>query len=172
MGQNLQELETSIATISFAFNNSELIYLLKERGQKIMTQDFEKMREIEGKINKLKDEHFEDLTRPVCAFITFETDTGYYLACELEPKKNWLLQRDGSRFQVMGHDLYLKPATEPTNIIWEHRHFTKSQRTFRAFVATTIIGILLVISFAIIFYFKFNSIKFNEKYPVAKCSDM
>lgn len=38
------------------------------------------MREVEKKISNLKDEKFNDLTRPVSAFITFEEEDVYNVA--------------------------------------------------------------------------------------------
>ena len=38
------------------------------------------MRETEKKITDLKNEKYDDLTRPVCAFITFEEEDGYIIA--------------------------------------------------------------------------------------------
>jgi hypothetical protein len=43
--------EVKIADISFAFNNAELINLLKERGGHIVRQKYDKMREVEAKIS-------------------------------------------------------------------------------------------------------------------------
>lgn len=45
-----------------------------------MNQQYDKMRETEKKINDLKNEHYDDLTRPVCAFITFEEEDSYIIA--------------------------------------------------------------------------------------------
>lgn len=47
--------EVKIADISFAFDNAELIKLLKLRGGHIMYQRYDSMREIEAKISELKD---------------------------------------------------------------------------------------------------------------------
>lgn len=68
--------EVKIADIVFSFNNAQLINLLKERGQHIMYQRFDKMRAVEDKISKLKNEKFKDLTKPCEAFITFEEEDG------------------------------------------------------------------------------------------------
>lgn len=38
------------------------------------------MREVEQKITELKDNKYEALTRPVCAFITFEEEDSYIIA--------------------------------------------------------------------------------------------
>ena len=49
-----------------------------------MYQRFDEMRKVEAQITKLKDEKFNDLTRPVGAFITFEEEDGYIVACEFD----------------------------------------------------------------------------------------
>lgn len=73
---NIKISEVKIADIVFAFNNAELIQLLKARGNHIMFQRFDAMREIEKKISTLKDEKFRDLVKPVDSFITFEEEDG------------------------------------------------------------------------------------------------
>ncbi len=73
---NIKISEVKIADIVFAFDNAELIKLLKLRGYYIKYQNFDKMRETERKISILKDEKFRELTKPVEAFITFEEEDG------------------------------------------------------------------------------------------------
>lgn len=73
---NIKISEVKIADIVFAFNNAELIKLLRERGSHIMYQRFDKMREVEKQISSLKDEKFKSLVKPVDAFITFEEEDG------------------------------------------------------------------------------------------------
>jgi hypothetical protein len=45
---NIKITEVKIADIIFAYDNAELIELLKKRGNHIMFQRFEKMREVEA----------------------------------------------------------------------------------------------------------------------------
>ncbi len=66
----------NIALISFAFDNGELINLLKSRGQAIKFEKFDKMREINKKIDELKTQNIDKFTRPVSAFLTFENEEG------------------------------------------------------------------------------------------------
>ena len=118
-----------IADIVFAFNNAELIKLLKERGQHIMFQRFDQMREVEAKISKLKDENYQDLTRPVCAFITFEEEDAYLLALDFahdhEEDHGHDHEHEKPKLKpILGHEFKCVAATEPTNIIWENRHLT------------------------------------------------
>ena len=72
--------------------------------------------------------------------------------------------------RILGGELFVKEATEPTNIIWENRHFTSAQRFRRAIHASLLIALLLLISFAII---KKNKKKTNNKmlkYSTLNCS--
>lgn len=79
--QNFPNLsEVKIADIVFAFNNSELIKLLKTRGNHIMYTRYDKMREVEAEISRLKNERFKEWTRPVAAFVTFEEEDAYNLS--------------------------------------------------------------------------------------------
>jgi hypothetical protein len=44
------------------------------------------MRELEKQISDTKNEHYEKLTRPVCAFITFEEEDGGIISQQFEEK--------------------------------------------------------------------------------------
>jgi hypothetical protein len=82
----------------------------------------------------------------VSAFVTFENEEGYQRFLSLRER--------GSRIQILGERPTLSEATEPTNIIWENRHFTGFQRAIKSMVVTLIIAILLCISFIIILALK------------------
>jgi hypothetical protein len=116
--------EVKIADISFAFDNAELIKLLKLRGAHIMYQRYDSMREIEAKISELKDSQYEKLTRPCDAFITFEAEDGGIIAQEFEAEFSFSGKKLPAKREFMGDELFLAESTEPTNIIWENRHFT------------------------------------------------
>lgn len=81
--------EVKIADIVFSFNNPVLINLLKERGQHIMYQRYDKMRQVEEKISKLKNEKFTSLTKPCEAFITFEEEDGSIVGQKFEAHYNF-----------------------------------------------------------------------------------
>lgn len=78
--QNINIQTVKIADIVFAFNNAELINLLRERGGHIMFQRYDKMREVENKITQVKNEKFSSLIQPCDAFITFEEEDGGIIA--------------------------------------------------------------------------------------------
>lgn len=66
-----------------------MLKLLSKRGTLVTQAKFEKLKEIDDKINQLKEHQREKLCRPVAAFITFETQEGYERACNMKGKKNW-----------------------------------------------------------------------------------
>lgn len=105
------------------------------------------------------------MVRPVDAFITFEAEDGKIIAEEYEPKFNFSGKRQDAIKEFMDDDLFLVEATEPTNIIWENRHWTPAdyyKRTLQVFV---IIACLLVISFIAIYSCKSFAISKSSKYP-------
>ena len=78
--QGFEETEPErieIAATTFAFDNAELIELLKQRGNAITYDNFEKMREIDTKINDYKNKNLDKVTRPCSVFMTFENEEGY-----------------------------------------------------------------------------------------------
>lgn len=104
---------TKVADIVFSFDNARLIEALRARGASIAAQDFDKMREQEEKVNSLFQE-FDSLTVPTAAFITFESDDS----------KNLALLVQNSDMRLVNQEFKFKETSEPTDIIWENRHFT------------------------------------------------
>jgi hypothetical protein len=162
---NLKCDEVKIADIVFAFNNSQLINLLKLRGQHIMFQRYDKMREVEAQITTLKNEKFDSLVRPVDAFITFEEEDGLIVAQEFEPEFNFMGKQLPAQKEFMDDELFLHEATEPTNIIWENRHWTPADYAKRTLQVVAIIYGLLVVSFLAIYTCKSIAIDNAKKYP-------
>ena len=101
-----------IADIVFSFNNKKLILALRARGQKIAANDFDGMRAEDVKVQKLFEE-FDELTIPTSAFITFEKDDFKQIALD-----------QTSATEILLENMEFKDASEPTDIIWENRHFT------------------------------------------------
>ena len=63
----------------------------------------------------------------------------------------------------------MKEATEPTNILWENRHFTDQERWTRTIHALLLIFLLVFASFAIIYYVKVTALLIALKYPNVDC---
>ena len=130
------------------------------------------MREVEKKINDFKNEHYDDLTRPVCAFITFEEEDAYIIAQNFEPKTNWLGRVFPSHKQLLNQDLYFTEATEPTNIIWENRHVTKKERFKRYSISVLIILVLIILSFIGVSLMKTASLTISNTWDASGCTTL
>lgn len=76
-------------------------------------------------------------------------------------------QRDeyGDIEELLGERMEIEDAAEPTDIIWENRHFTSAQRLQRALIVVGISFFLLMISFVIIYVFSVISASLYFKYP-------
>lgn len=62
-----------------------------------------------------------------------------------------------------------KEAPEPTNIIWENRHFTRLDYIKRQGIAFGIIAVLLAITFWAIFRVSKYSNEISNVFPSANC---
>ena len=130
-----------------------------------MKQQYDKVAEVEKQIMEYKEANINDLIRPVDAFITFEEEDGKIVAEEFEPKINFWGKKEPSQKIFLDDDLFLVEATEPTNIIWENRHFTPAQTLQRTLKAVLCIVILLMISFVTIYFTKSSAIFKARMYP-------
>lgn len=146
-----------IADLVFSYNNSALIHALRARGNFIALQKFDKAQAQDVKINELFRD-FTSLTRPTAAFITFEEEDATIIALDQKSKR-----------QVLGLPMKFNKASEPTDIIWENRIFTRTDYFFRQLVAFTIIGILLFASFAVIYKVARMSAEIAREFPKVDC---
>jgi len=151
-----------IAQITFAFNNAPVINLLKQRGTLIKGEKWAKVEDINEKILKtIKDEKvLNKLQTPCSAFATFESEEGYNRALKYdhEPQRKFCNQ-----------ELELQEASEPTDIIWENRHFKPYQRSIKRLIVYFVIISMLCGSAAIIYRFTMISLGAKLKYPKVDC---
>ena len=96
---------------------------------------------------------------PTAAFITFESDDSKNLA---------LLVQNSSEF-LLNQPFQFKETSEPTDIIWENRHFTYRDYVIRQLFAFFIIGILLFGSFAVIYIISSYSANLAAVFPQTNC---
>ena len=70
--------EINVKDIQFAYNNHSVIYILKKRGTAITQCKWDIVAECDKELGELVNnpDNYDKLTRPVCAFITFESDDG------------------------------------------------------------------------------------------------
>ena len=146
--------------IQFAYNNAGLIGLLKQRGAAIKGGNFKKVKEIEDKINEVKNTNLDHYTRPVFAFLTFENEGGYEVGRKYESDETALLECK----------INIKEATEPTDIIWENRHFTEEERNYNLNKVILNATMYLIGSLIIITSLKVIATLVTSKYAKANCS--
>jgi len=137
-----------------------------------MFQRYDKMREVEKQIQELKSQEFDLLVKPVDAFITFESEDGLIIAQEYEPEYSFSGARLPAKKLFLEDDLFLVESTEPTNIIWENRHWTPADYAKRTLQFVVIIACLLALSFITIYVFKKSAIEGARKYPDIKGNDI
>lgn len=152
---------TKVADIVFSFANSRLIEALRARGATIAAQDFDAMREKEVEINDLFQD-FDALTTPTAAFITFETDDSAVLADLVK----------GSHETLIGNEFKFDKCSEPTDIIWENRHFTNWDYIKRQALAYVVIAFLLFGSFVLVYWISAVSAEMAAVYPPTDCDSL
>lgn len=87
------------------------------------------------------------------------------VAQEFEPEYDLLGNQKKAEKEFMDDDLFLHESTEPTNIIWENRHWTAADYAKRTLQVVAIILGLLAISFLAIYTCKTFAIKKANEYP-------
>ena len=133
------------------------------------------MRELDDQIKQMVQDtaNYDKLTKPVCAFITFESDDGYNEALTFA-RKGWLKSgvdgatgEDGPK--ILGKEPAFVAATEPTNIIWENRHIKGINLYARATVAVLLIAVMLSFTFSFIVMAKKYAINNSATFAKLDC---
>jgi hypothetical protein len=102
----------------------------------------------------------------VHAFITFLYEDGYRLAAEFEHVHSG----EKAKGSVLGEDLCMIGATEPTNIIWENRHYTDLDTKINSCCVTFAIILMLSFSLVIIWVLKMQEFAITAAYPPVNCN--
>jgi hypothetical protein len=139
-----------------------------------MYNRYDKAKEIEQEIIKYKNEQHDKIIRPVDAFITFQEEDGKIVAESLEAKTTFFGSyiEDENHPKLLNSYLHFKEASEPTNIIWENRHYDDAHYFKEGIKVLVLIACLLAASFMTIYYFKSDAIAQARKYPPIKANDV
>ena len=161
-----------IALTTFAFKNEKIINLLQERGDVIKTEDWEEMERIDASINEIKNNHLEDLMTPCPVFMTFENEEGVNRAINY----NESIEAD-ENFAHLGvwldqFSIQVEKASEPSDIIWENRHFTEGDRLKKKLIVILLMILLLFTSFCMIYLGASFSLKLLRVYPDVACTNL
>lgn len=123
---------SKVADLQLAFDNAELLRMLELRANFLKAAKFDKANEVEEKLTQLKNEKFEKFMRPNTFYVTFKYEDTLVKAIEMKG------------FEFCGEEVNLKRAKEPTNIIWENRDVSKSQRRIYGIAVITIMAIIVL----------------------------
>lgn len=145
--------------IQFAFNNHSLIEKLKVRGTHITNLDFDKVKEVEEQIEAMitDEKQHDNFMKPVCAFVTFVRDDHKTIALSYAEKMKMYENNPDvnlTKELILNQDPEFKETTQPTNIIWEHRHIKGINYKLRVLSAFIVITFMLSLSFVVIFLVK------------------
>ena len=129
--------------------------------------------EIEEKINELKSKEFERLITPCSVFMTFETEEGVNRALDMDRQITANPDKLGHlRTWLRNHEIEIQAASEPSDIIWENRHFTPWDRRKKECIVWSVLTLMLLVSFVIIFMFTTISNNLINKYPYVDCTSL
>jgi hypothetical protein len=87
----------------------------------------------------------------VTAFLTFENEEGLN-RCRAYNETVFSDDQYSDYRTLLAEPLRMEDASEPTDIIWENRHFTSWDRFKRTFIVMCYVTVILAISFVIIFF--------------------
>lgn len=116
-----------------------------------MTEKWDLQRKLEEEINTLKNEKFDELINPCSVFMTFETEEGVNRAREYNDTVDGNDQYNDLKLWLGKHELDIQEASEPSDIIWENRHFTPKQRKCKEIQVCLILTLMLLASFIVIY---------------------
>lgn len=132
------------------------------------------MRDEDEKIEDILKNSYDEVTRPTAAFVVFEEEEGAATALKASGKCGR---------EIMGQPVKFTQASEPTDIIWENRHFIPGwnrnifccdTRPRDSIICREIAGYAFVIvalsmSFLFILFLASLEIKFGQVFPPVDC---
>lgn len=172
-GPEGDEMPVKIAVITFAFFNFEIIHNLRKRGMYIGKEKWEKIEKVEEKMTDRlhnSQELLDLMQTPVACFMSLETEEG---KCRADLYNETVTMPDYAQYATfLGSEIDVHQASEPSDIIWENRHFTPGQRFLRTLIVSFVIFLMLCLSFACIFTCQKTSIAMKQKYPKQNCVEV
>jgi len=73
--------------------------------------------------------------------------------------------------KLLGESVKITEASEPTDIIWENRHYTEGLRNMKRLIVYLVIICVLGVAAWMIYTFSILSQKAAQKYPEVQCED-
>ena len=121
---------------------------------------FDEASQVETKMTALKNEKYDELIVPNTYYCTFMEGTGQQAAVRLK------------KFDCDGHEIIMKEAKNPSDILWLNRGVSRSSQVWRGIIVMLVISIVSTI---IYFLFQFEIglqiyILYRRKPPGVICS--
>ena len=91
----------------------------------------------------------DNLQRPCSVFVTFESEEGYQRALNYNSTLDLPDYKQYST--LLGQEIEIVAASEPSDIIWENRYLRPHDRLLRTAAVSLVVLVLLCFSFSIIF---------------------
>jgi|TARA_B110000285_G_scaffold199866_1_gene233305 hypothetical protein len=104
--------------------------------------------EIANALKKEDSELLDNLQRPCTVFVTFESEEGYNRA---------LVYNENPTCRLLGESVKITEASEPTDIIWENRHYTEGLRNMKRLIVYLVIICVLGVAAWMIYTFSILS---------------
>lgn len=138
--------------ITFAYKNAEIIRELTARGVAIKKENYRMLDHINKHVLSHlshSQDFLDKLQTPCSVFLTCETEEGFNRA--LKYNETVKLKEFEQYKTLLYHEIKVKEASEPSDIIWENRHLKPIQRFYKRLIIYMIIFAMLCFSFKIIF---------------------
>ena len=151
-----------MADLSFAFDNYVMLRLLSHRAESLMEAKFKSVAKIEDKMTREKNLLYEKLVQPNSFYCTFE-----HAQTKLEAEKI-------KHFEILGETCQIKPALEPTNIIWENRSISETNRLIRGYLIIVVMFIIMVVFYSLgaLGIYMMMTMKYWEDPPGVNCQNV
>jgi hypothetical protein len=139
-----------------------------KRGKFLAEGEFFKLDDIDNEIQEYFRENKNKIVRPVQAFIIFETQEAKERCIKFfETSQDFFgnIVYGENPLKLLNHNLSVRQASDPTNILWENQ--SRSRRQMKCRIAIWLIAIILVFSISILLftYLKKFGVDIITKFP-------
>ena len=104
--------------------------------------------------------------------MTFETEEGYNRAIEMDATCKANPHLAPLQIWIEKYKFNIKAAAQPSDIIWENRHFTPWDRTKKAIIVWTVLALVLFANSMALFILTNISNRIVEKFPYVDCTTL